>query len=464
MTGGSEYIGTAGADGRFRFEGFPPGYYELSGRASGYSKIAYGARKPEVRGAILHFDPGEKLSKVELRLARSSSVSGKVLDENGDPVSAVSITVIGQIWFSGHREYRIFKQGSTDDRGVYHMSGLPTGRYYLQAVVQDRSFVTDPGKPEQELLRALYPDSPNIENASAIDLEPAQNLTDVDFHLHTGSVFHVRGRANSDGSESFTVSLKQSGSDWVLPGLDTSLAKDGTFDIARVAPGNYVAEAVSMRGGRVIGAVPVEVKDSDVNGIVIPLAATIQVTGMIHMDSGSGDPAQASVLAQSLEERGAAFISSASATGDFQIQNLKPGLYVLDTRSRNLNDYVASIQYNGEEMLGAPIDFSASGGKLEIFIKKGAGEIGGTIESGDSQTPADSETKPQRAMAAVLISDRPRLDYYGVLFAQADQNGHFSVKGVPPGKYHVLGSDDVDEGLWRNREFLSQISTAKHHE
>jgi hypothetical protein len=57
----------------------------------------------------------------------------------------------------------------------------------------------------------------------------------------------------------------------------------------------------------------------------------------------------------------------------------------------------------------------------------------------------------------VLEAESARVDDSGLLRAKTDQNGHFSFKGVPPGKYFALAIAGVDPELLENRDFIEQI-------
>jgi hypothetical protein len=102
--GDTEYSTTIDASGHFRFENVRSGDYMLEGEHAGYLNSYFGARKPAAFGTIVHLSAGDKLSELQLKLWPRCVVSGKVVDENGQPVSA-QIYAIAQLWFRGQRRY-----------------------------------------------------------------------------------------------------------------------------------------------------------------------------------------------------------------------------------------------------------------------------------------------------------------------------------------------------------------------
>jgi hypothetical protein len=118
---------------------------------------------------------------------------------------------------------------------------------------------------------------------------------------------------------------------------------------------------------------------------------------------------------------------------------------------------VKSMSYGGQEVLGQVIDLSkGSAGEVEITITKGAGRVEGTVSQDDSDVPKEKAA----ALQVVLISARARFDSAAALLTPADQAGHFSFTAVPTGKYYAFAAQDVEAGLWENRDFFEQIRSA----
>lgn len=193
-TGGTAYIMSSDMRGHFEFHNVRTGDYELEGEKAGYIRSSFGARRAGSDGAPLHVVSGSDITHLEVNLIKCSVLSGKVVDENGQPVSGALIDAFYTAWIYGHPVNDIKGQASSNDRGEYRLTDLPPSRYYLHASAKDKPFVEEPGGPEKQLLPEFYPSARTPADAIPIEIEPGQELTGIDFTLHTGNVFHIRGK------------------------------------------------------------------------------------------------------------------------------------------------------------------------------------------------------------------------------------------------------------------------------
>ena len=113
---GQPLSAVSGEDGHFAFSGLAPGKYELSGRRRGLLP----AKWP---GAIVT-GPGQDTGLMVLRLPPPGAISGKVMDDAGEPVAEAYVQLIGPATVEGRQ---------TDDIGEYRFSSLAAGSYYLAA-------------------------------------------------------------------------------------------------------------------------------------------------------------------------------------------------------------------------------------------------------------------------------------------------------------------------------------------
>lgn len=113
------------------------------------------------------------------------------------------------------------------------------------------------------------------------------------------------------------------------------------------------------------------------------------------------------------------------------------------------DDYIKSVQYGGQEVLGVPVELANSAAPIELTLSGGAGRIDGSVQPEDSDVSVGG-------VQVVLASETPRVDD-GVLLAKTDQDGHFSFKNVVPGKCYAFAVADLDLGLLQSRVFLAQF-------
>src|SRR6266567_5609760 len=91
-------------DGKFDFRGIPVGKYSLNGAKRGFITAAYD-QHDEFSTAIVT-GAGLKTEALVLRLAPAAVISGKILDESGEPVRHASVTLYSDDHSSGVDQIR----------------------------------------------------------------------------------------------------------------------------------------------------------------------------------------------------------------------------------------------------------------------------------------------------------------------------------------------------------------------
>src|SRR5437660_543318 len=104
-------------EGRFALSG-PPDRYTVVAVKSGY-----------VTGEAT----GTGGQAIEIRLTRAAAISGRVVDEFGDPVPAVS--VVAETLSDGASKQVVVSSTQTDDRGEYRLAGLRAGAFIVAVVI-----------------------------------------------------------------------------------------------------------------------------------------------------------------------------------------------------------------------------------------------------------------------------------------------------------------------------------------
>ena len=127
------FVATSQSDGTFRFEGLEPGEYRLSGERAGFVYTQYGSKGAFGAGTALALQPGQHLTNINLALTPQGVISGKVLDDDGDPMGQVSVRLLSRSWMRGKEVYFPMGQNSTNEQGEFRISNLSPGKYYLSA-------------------------------------------------------------------------------------------------------------------------------------------------------------------------------------------------------------------------------------------------------------------------------------------------------------------------------------------
>jgi protocatechuate 3,4-dioxygenase beta subunit len=120
------------AQGHFLFPSLPAGSYTVQAERKGF--IPGGVGKTRATGLPQLITVGEDDRTTDLRIAlsRYATVSGRVLDEAGEPVVGVTVVAMRRAYYSGRPQYVSATNGmadDTDDRGEFHLLTLIPGEY-----------------------------------------------------------------------------------------------------------------------------------------------------------------------------------------------------------------------------------------------------------------------------------------------------------------------------------------------
>src|SRR5262249_38290987 len=82
---------TTDNEGRFVFTALPAAQYTDTARNPGYAPTRYGARRPTSAPIPIEVSEGAAVDGIELRMPRGAAISGRILDEFGDPIDRVVV-------------------------------------------------------------------------------------------------------------------------------------------------------------------------------------------------------------------------------------------------------------------------------------------------------------------------------------------------------------------------------------
>lgn len=124
--------------------------YFLGARRFGYAPTRYGWTGPNQSLAVrdikrVKVNDGQWVSDITIPLWRLASLSGRVLDERGEPMVGVAVRVYSRRPIAGSTQLVAGPIATTDDRGVYRVVDLDPGAYYVAVLsVQSTVLATTP--------------------------------------------------------------------------------------------------------------------------------------------------------------------------------------------------------------------------------------------------------------------------------------------------------------------------------
>ena len=125
------------AEGKWKISKLTCGSVVFTAEKGGYIQNSYG-RSPSVPAGFGAVKPvmltsGSAAHGLKIELMQESVVTGKVLDDTGDPAAGAQVRAVLSVVQNGRRTTRNSGSGNTDGTGTYRMGGLTAGRYFFCA-------------------------------------------------------------------------------------------------------------------------------------------------------------------------------------------------------------------------------------------------------------------------------------------------------------------------------------------
>ena len=111
-----------GTDGKFLLTGVAPGSYRLfATHTGGYVPAEYGQRSATGPGIPLEVMNGQQATGIQLVMASTASISGRIYDRDGEPLGRAQVQALRSVYRNGHRRMTIVQSVESNDRGEYRL-------------------------------------------------------------------------------------------------------------------------------------------------------------------------------------------------------------------------------------------------------------------------------------------------------------------------------------------------------
>jgi protocatechuate 3,4-dioxygenase beta subunit len=499
---------TTDNEGRYEFTGLPAGRYSISATKSGYMTVNYGQTRPFESAKPIELADKQQMDGADITMPRGSVISGRIVDEFGEPVADVSVSAMRSTWSEGRRRLQATgRTSTTNDLGQYRIYGLPPGEYYVSATLRgtQEMMVTElamvaavrggpaPETPRSGYAPTYYPGTASGSQAQRVSLSLGQEVQSTDFGLVPVRLVSVKGTvigSNGNPLSGVTVTptprnTNESGFIRIASGARTD--QNGNFTLNGVAPGEYtlnarstmVFSATSNDGGRAVfttrvmvaegsggdaqqefGSVPLSVASDDIANVMIVTSKGISASGRVTWEGGAKPTVNTlRISAGSADGDNPLGMlggsSSVTPEGTFEIKGLA-GHRIFRVANVPSGWHLKAIKHGGQDITDTGVDIRTSEPltNLEVVLTNKSTEINGTVKQGN---------EPATDYTVVIFSDDPQkwavpLPRH-IASARPNQEGRFQVKNLPAGGYYAVALEYIPQGDWFDPEVLERLKS-----
>jgi hypothetical protein len=495
------------ASGRFSVSGLPPGTFTLSVEKTAYMAARYPEPGRTLRSMMRNprLEAGQVIDDVTVPMYRGAVITGRVLDQHGDPVEFSEVRVLRAARSPGAR-MQARNMTRTNDIGEFRVPRLEAGSYFLLAVPQRRG----PEASDIEPVPTYYPGVTSLEAALPIVIERGQVADATDIVLTEGATSLVTGTVVAASGEPVTWggyinarAVGAMGTDgWGAGG--GPLGRDGAFRL-KLPPGEYEVEAnvqpppadpgTMLSGGAVSGVVNglgasrtelsgssrVSVSGADVSAIRIVIGQQGSISGRFIFDGTKPAPTNPQQMRINLSSNdGTPCRHSGSETRadwTFTITGVRGTCTPnVATGPAAPGWMVKSITYKGQDWMAKPMSIAAGQHVRGVEVVLTDKTTALVLEVNDERG-----VRTREYVALVYSTDEERWTTMGSRYVRTYMPRPIDTRsapptprpgappgfqrvppdtlpGLPPGEYFAVAVEDVEAEDSRDPAFLARLS------
>jgi hypothetical protein len=467
------------AQGRFELAQLPAGRYSIRAARAGYVSMQFGQRLPNQSGTPIELVDGQVADKVSFALVRGGAISGRIVDEFGEPVSGAQVTLQRFAYMGGAR--RLTGGGGeggfdrTDDLGQFRLYGLTPGEYYVAATLRTTDFMpmnTQASAPPMDgYAPTFFPGTPSIADARRVTVRAGQDVLNVTFPLSATKVGRISGRVTTSSGAPYLgamLTVAPSGETMSLNTTGSPIHPDGTFQTTGLPPGTYTL-TVQPAGNRFgspadstgeVARLEVSVNGEDVRDVSIVSGPGGVIRGRVVTDDGSVpsfNPQQIRVLPQPAEPGMRMMSMSPNPVRDdwtFEVSGLiEPARLRASLDVQGGRWVLKGALRDGIDLADVPADISPGQviEGVELVITQKVTEMSGLV--------LDDRNQPVTDASIVVFTDDKAQWGFGSRYlrmSRPDTNGKYSLPLTPADGYRAIVVRGLEDGQFSDPEFLTR--------
>ncbi len=467
---GGNYTASTDADGHFHIENVVPGRYRIFIERTGFVGVNGHGLKSDTN--VFTVQAGQSVEDLLFRMLPTAVISGRITDEDGDPMP--SVRVVAQKKKPGKSTRESVGTEATNDLGEYRLAGLFPGQYWIVAMPpvdfrdyekQEKSLAGE-GPPDTRYINTYYPGTYDAMLASPVTLKAGDEMP-VNFTLVPARTYRVRGIITGvTAGQKPSVELVSKAGDSIRA---SEVGPDGQFEVRGVAPGSYAVRASTpIESQSFTARQDVSVVAADVDGVKLTPLPSFTLSGHLRIEGGAAaDLTQYSAnLRQAELPDDPGFVMSqeffgtnapVDRLGNFEWKNVTSGNYIVQVYGGNGQGFFLKSARLGERNIET--GFTASGpATLDLLVSTKGGTVEGAVVDAAVEKAVDKEGDKVHPVANATVVAVPEEKYRKLPdrfeIESTDQHGRFTIRGIAPGSYALYAWQDLEDGVYRDPDFL----------
>jgi Carboxypeptidase regulatory-like domain len=449
-----------GDDGHFEFYSLYRANYSLQGAKRGFISAAY--EQHEQFSTAIVTGPDFNTENLVFRLTPLAFVSGKVIDESGEPVRKARVMLYAENHQGGMKRIERRSADLTDDEGYYEFAALAPGNYFVSVSTKPwYAFHLSPSaqsggssSPGPTPLDVGYPMTYNngatdSQGATPFPLQAGDHVQ-VDIHLSPVPVVHLTFRVPEDQQNGPRIpQLRRRVFDtFEYVGYDgVQSTAPGVFELSGVPAGKYSVVLPELQPGRPQQSSEITL-DKDGQELDVSHAdATASLKLSVKMPRQAPVSPQVTMGLQDSRMRVIA-ANAVDAAGEVTFEGIPPGKYALVAFSPDKRYSVVRTVFSGVETSDHVLTLTA-GSSLSgtVFLALGVVAVEGFVHRGG---------KPSSGVMVALIPKDPQSHLDMFRRDQSDSDGSFALPAVIPGTYTLIAVEDAWGFQWLQPDVLNR--------
>ncbi|MGA9770834.1 MAG: carboxypeptidase-like regulatory domain-containing protein [Blastocatellia bacterium] len=438
--------------GHFQLSNLPSDRYHIMPIAPAF--IASEQADPNLPGQVVPLADGETIEGLDFALVRGGVITGRITDEDGQPLTGETVTLI-QLDSNGQKRplyyfrlYTLYEFSISDDQGNYRIFGLPPGRYLVSVGETTDNGGSRIGTSSYHSI-TYYPGVMDESKAGIVGLDAGAVATGIDIVLgHKIKAYSASGRiinANtgkpaSDAQLGYGIMHEGGGS------FNTEMRADarGNFRLDGLLPGSFYVMAIpGAESGLYSNVASFQIKDQDITGLEIKIRTGSSISGAVAVE-GTTDPDVIAKLSRLklwasvsspdiIRDAQTSKIGAVSADGGFQIAGLHPGKVSVGiiNNPESKGFFISRVERGGVEYAnGIEVRPDENVNGVRVILGYASGRIRGLVKIQGGKLPADTKISVfVRRVGGPDVQSFPNIE--------VDPNGRFLIEALLTGEYEI---------------------------